>query len=121
MSNDGSVDCKKTHSLGAKSHTSPAGARLRLFLHYRYDLFFMRRDGLSILKACSFIFYLRCAFGSHVPWNSAVPDPNMWCFIVLFLCTLDAMTDVMHTAPIAYLFMQKAPIASLFIKGQVAV
>ena len=42
----------------------PAGASLRLFLHY--DLFFMRRDGLSILKACSYIFYLKWAFGSNV-------------------------------------------------------
>ena len=34
--------------------------RLRLFLHY--DLLFMRGDGLSILKACSYIFYQICAF-----------------------------------------------------------
>ena len=51
--------------------------------------FFMRRDGLSILKACSYIFYLIWASGSHVTWNSAVPDPNVWCCILLFLCTLD--------------------------------
>ena len=62
--NDGSVDCKKTDSLGAKSLTSPASGSLRLFL--LYDLFFMRCDGFSILKACSYIFYLICAFGSHV-------------------------------------------------------
>ena len=49
----------------------------------------MRRDSLSILKACSYIFYLICAAGSHVTWNSAVPDPNVWCCILLFLCTLD--------------------------------
>ena len=42
--------CNKMDSLGL---TSPAGARLRLFLHY--NLFFMHRDGLSILKACSYI------------------------------------------------------------------
>ena len=29
------------------------------------------------------------SFGSHVTWNSAVPDPNVWCCILLFLCTLD--------------------------------
>ena len=62
--NDGSVDCKKTDSLRAKSLTSPASASLRRFLPY--DLFFMRRDTFSILKACSYIFYLICAFGSHV-------------------------------------------------------
>ena len=84
--NDGSVDCKKTDSLGASSLTSPASASLRFFSPY--DLFFMRRDGLSILKACSYIFYLICASGSHVTWNSAVPDPNVWCCILLFLCTL---------------------------------
>ena len=50
-----------------------------------------RRDGLSILKGCSYIFYLICAFGSHVTWNSAVPDPNVWCCVLLFLCTLDTM------------------------------
>ena len=65
---------------------SPASASLRLFLHY--DLFFMRRDGLSILKVCSYTFYLKWVFGSHVTWNSAVPDPNVWCCILLFLCTL---------------------------------
>ena len=52
--NDGNVDCKKTNSLGASSLTSPASASLRLFLPY--DLFFMRHDGLSILKACLYIF-----------------------------------------------------------------
>ena len=31
----------------------------------------------------------RC-LGSHVTWNSAVPDPNaVWCCILLFYCTLD--------------------------------
>ena len=49
----------------------------------------MRRDGLSILKACSYIFNQKCAFGSHVTWNSAVLDPTVWCCILLFLCTLD--------------------------------
>ena len=49
----------------------------------------MRRDSLSILKACSYIFYLKWVFGSHVTWNSAVPDPNVWCYILLFLYTLD--------------------------------
>ena len=49
----------------------------------------MRRDSLSILKACSYIFYQKCFFGSHVTWNSAVPDPNVWCCILLILCTLD--------------------------------
>ena len=53
-----------------------------------YDLFFRRRERLSILRACSYIFYLICAFGSHVTWNSAVPDPDVWCWIFLFLCTL---------------------------------
>ena len=48
----------------------------------------MRRDGLSVLKACSYIFYLEWAFVSHVTWNSAVPDPNVWCCILLFFCTL---------------------------------
>ena len=62
--NDGSVDCKKSDSVVAWSLTSPASARLRLFLHY--ELFFMRRDGLSILKACSYIFYLKWVFGSRV-------------------------------------------------------
>ena len=28
------------------------------------------------------------SFGGHVTWNSAVPDPNVWCCILLFLCTL---------------------------------
>ena len=51
----------------------------------------MRRESLSILKACSYIFYLICASGSHVTWNSAVPDPNVWCCILLFLCTLGKM------------------------------
>ena len=41
------------------------------------------------IKACSYIFYLKWAFGSHVTWNSAVPDPNVWCCILLFLCPLD--------------------------------
>ena len=49
---------------GAWSLTSPASASLRLFLHY--ELFFMRRGRLPILKACSHIFYLKWAFGSHV-------------------------------------------------------
>ena len=62
--NDGSVDCKKTDSLGAQSITSPASASLCLFVHC--DLFFMRCDGLSILKACSCIFCLKWVFGSHV-------------------------------------------------------
>ena len=62
--NDRSVDCKKTDSVGAWSPTSPASASLRLFLHC--ELFFMRRNGLSILKACSYIFYLKWVFGSHV-------------------------------------------------------
>ena len=48
----------------------------------------MRRDGLSILKACLYIFYLKWVFGSHFTWNSAVTDPNVWCCIRLFLCTL---------------------------------
>ena len=30
------------------------------------------------------------SFGGHVTWNSAVPDPNVWCCILLFLCTLVA-------------------------------
>ena len=55
--NDGSVNCKKTDSLWAWSLMSPANASLLLFLHY--ELFFMRRNGLSILKACSYIFYLK--------------------------------------------------------------
>ena len=29
------------------------------------------------------------SFGGHVTWNSAVPDPKVWCCILLFLCTLD--------------------------------
>ena len=49
----------------------------------------MRRGGLSILKACSYIFYLKCAFGSHVTWNFAVLDPNVWCCILLSFCALD--------------------------------
>ena len=28
------------------------------------------------------------SFGGHVTWNSAVPDPDVWCCILLFLCTL---------------------------------
>ena len=28
------------------------------------------------------------SFGGHVTWNSAVPDPNVWCCKLLFLCTL---------------------------------
>ena len=53
---------------------------------------FMRRDGLSILKAWSYIFYPKCAFRSHVTWNSAVPDPTVWCCILLFLCSVLLMT-----------------------------
>ena len=45
--NDGSVDCKKTDSLGAQSLTSPASASLRLVLPY--DLFFIPRDTQSVL------------------------------------------------------------------------
>ena len=92
----GGVDCKKTDSLGASSLTSPVSASLRFFLPY--DLFFMRRDSLSILKACSYIFYLICASGSHVTWNSAVPDPNVWCCILLFLCTLDGKRPYIVTS-----------------------
>ena len=55
----------------------------------------MRRGSLLILKACSYIFYLICASGSHVTWNFAVPDPNVWCCILLFLCTLDDRHDSM--------------------------
>ena len=50
--------------------------------------FFMCRDSLSILKACSYIFYLLCASRSHGTLNSAVPDHNVWCCTLLFLCTL---------------------------------
>ena len=76
-----SIARKLTRSLGASSLTSPASASPRFVLPY--DLFFMRRDSLSILKACSYIFYLICASGSHVTWNSAVPDPNVWCCTVI--------------------------------------
>ena len=31
------------------------------------------------------------SFGGHVTWNSAVPDLNVWCCILLFLCTLGEM------------------------------
>ena len=48
----------------------------------------MPRDGLSILKACSYIFYLKWVFGSQVTWNFVVPDPNVWWWILLFLCIL---------------------------------
>ena len=43
-----------------------------------------------------YIFYLICASGSHVTRNSAVPDPNVWCCILLFLCTLGAIKHI-HT------------------------
>ena len=94
MANDGSVDCKKTHSLWAQSLTWPACARLRLFLHY--DLLFMRPRWSFDTKAWSCIFYLKWVFGSHVSWNSAVPDPNVWCCILLFLHTL-AIGFCMHS------------------------
>ena len=90
MINDGSVDCKKTDSLGVQSLTPPVSTRLLLFFHY--DLFFMCRDGFSILKACSYILYQICDFGGHVTWNSAVPDHNVWC--CMFLCTLATVESV---------------------------
>ena len=93
----GASICKKTDSLGAQSLTSPASARLCLFLNY--DLFFMRRDGFSIRKACSYIFYQTCVFESHVTWNSAVPDPNVWRCILLFLCTLASIYDFHERLP----------------------
>ena len=54
------------------------------------------------------------SFGSHVTWNSAVPDPNVWCCILLFLCTLDAVgrngndrcARENRTAPDADLFLR---------------
>ena len=94
--NDGSVDCKKTDSLGSSSLRHQLAQVWASFLPY--DLFFMRRDSLSILKACSYIFYLICASGSHVTWNSAVPDPNVWCCILLFLCTLEEIEFDFFTA-----------------------
>ena len=68
---------------------SPAGASLHLLLHY--ELFFKRRDSLSIRKTCSYIFYLKWVFGSHVSWNSVVPDPNVWCCILLFLVLMSCI------------------------------
>ena len=56
MVNNGSIDCKRKDSLGTESLMSPASARLHLLLHF--DLFFMHRGGLSILKVCSYGFYL---------------------------------------------------------------
>ena len=32
-------------------------------------------------KRARTFFYLKCASGKHVTWNSAVPDPNVWCCI----------------------------------------
>ena len=42
-----------------------------------------------------YIFYLKCAFASCVTWNSAVPDPNVWCCILLFVCTLGVIYNDM--------------------------
>ena len=39
------------------------------------------------------------SFGGHVTWNSAVPDPNVWCCILLFLCTLGMHYCSQHTEP----------------------
>ena len=64
--------------------------------------FFMCRDGLSVLKACSYIFYLKWAFGRHVTWNSAVPDPNVWCCILLFLCTLGVSYKLKRVACLSH-------------------
>ena len=37
---------------------------------FEHELFFMRRNGLSILKARSYIFYLKWVLGSHVTASS---------------------------------------------------
>ena len=47
-------------------------------------------------KRARTFFYLKCAFQSHVTWNSTVPDPNVWCCILLFLCTLDHTYMAVH-------------------------
>ena len=87
--NDWSVDCKKTDSLGAWSLTSQASAGCAFScimtcfscaaMVFRYS----KRARTFFTKYVP----LR-SFGGHVTWNSAVPDPNVWCCIVLFLCTL---------------------------------
>ena len=52
----------------------------------------MRCIGLSAYSKRAPTFFTKYvpsrSFGSHVTWNSAMPDPNMWCCILLFLCTL---------------------------------
>ena len=59
----------------------------------------MRSDGLSIFKACLYIFYLWRAFGSksrHLNFRCARPQCVMLHSIVLlFLCTLDGMDGIM--------------------------
>ena len=39
------------------------------------------------------------SFWGHVTWNSAVPDPNVWCCTLLFLCTLDPNQNWLYSAP----------------------
>ena len=85
----GALIARKRTRLGRRGRSSQACARLRLFLH------------LTCFSCAAMVFrYLTRArtfftkyvpwrsFRSHVTWNSAVPDPNAWCCILLFLCTL---------------------------------
>ena len=87
--NDWSVDCKKTDSLGAWSLTSQASAGCAFScimtcfscaaMVFRYS----KRARTFFTK-----YVPSRSFGGHVTWNSAVPDPDVWCCILLFLCTL---------------------------------
>ena len=78
---------RKRTGLGRRGLASPASTSLGHFLHF--DLFFMRCDGLLILEACPYIFYLKCTFGNHETWNFAAQGPNVWCCILLFFCAFD--------------------------------
>ena len=61
QSTKGASIARKCTRLGRRVLRHQPAQSLRLLLHY--DLFFMRRDGLSILKVCSYIFYLYIKMG----------------------------------------------------------
>ena len=83
--------CKKTDSLGATSLTSQASARLGCAFSCIMTCFSCAAMVFRYSERARTFFtkYVPSrSFGSHVTWNSAVPDPNVWCCILLLLCTL---------------------------------
>ena len=86
MVNNGSVDCKKTDSLEVQSLTSQACAFSCIMTCFTCAAMVFRYSKRA--RTCFTKYVPLRSFGSHVTWNSAVPDPDVWCCILLFLCTL---------------------------------